>query len=720
MGGLPNGLLVGAQVQAAILKVSPHKYGGIKVGQGCMAAVLASREVTPLTFASANSERIGYIANSGSSAAGGEPSYRSIRRKICSLMLEGDADGARKLFPELEAACVLRRDYLDLFTDFALKNEETELLIEKCAKSLSEDSASYGCFPMEYLVAEINRRAIASLDAVLVCFFYSRKVSQKNDGVLNETFEEYLISSGIDRPSQLISDSFDFSDPRQQVFIRSVCVPEIMDYLSCFDGVNDLRAERIHLLEVLKERRLITEKDSDEVQEIYGQIIVDQVVGGLNGAKISVDDNSILKKAVDVVDSLLTLYRGAKDSDEDKFVLVDDGRDDFAVGLLAGDKNAAVVRLCGHVTDLFLYDEKFGLDRNLSAEIRHGFFSNLMRSRLENAKLLNEADASGNYQKNEYWYERNPLITDELMSRIDGFLSEFSSKFNALVAKAEEWMKVLKSESDSRVFSFEFSDGEYHEVREFIENGENAETVCVLVMEMLWGKTEAHLETMRNRLSVEFKGEADALFDELANKINDAKGGAVLVELMGAIAQAKSDIKEDINIAVEWFTRGESLSIDDIMIDKVVEVALSSFRQIKCSMTKVTSNLSADAKEFSVKGVAVKPFVISIINLLDNCYKRSGLAQNTSVEVSARVEGRFAKVSVRNDLGEEGSRILTRDAIAAIDKRFRDPSSVELMRKEGGTGLSKAFNQMRSVSDESDLLIGRESDHFIAEIIYAA
>lgn len=714
-----KGFSIHSHLEIALVKALPHKYSGSFARCAATLSILSNPEVTPLTARMAFGGRQEVVSSGGS--VGASPGYRVIKKKIYSALSEGDFVNAQKLLSEFEASSPLRRDVLEMLSDFCIATNKVEMLISECARYLVEMPESVNCFPMEWVVSEIEEACIATRDSVLVCYFFSRYVSQRYDHVLNEVFDEYINSSGVDRPSSILSGVDEIS-PSDVVFFRDVCVPDVMDYLSAFGSANELRAERVQVLDILLEKGVIDDVAYDgEVEEIYDQIIVDAGIREINGSKIFVSDDAIKRKCLGAVAELIAIYRSSKETEEERMVLMGDepAKDGLLRVYVAGSKNAAVLKIVDLVLESFLFDEKHGLDKNLSTEIRHGFFSNLMRSSLQRHNVITEVDTSGNYKSNEHWRQVNSLVSRDVLDRIDARLKEFSAEFNSLLCRAEEWMKIGKDNHPERVFDYLITGEEFESIKSDLSDASEAEGVIEVILGVLWAKTEFALSEVRTKLSADFKNAVDALFDGLLRDVAEIKKGIPMVELMGAITQAKSDIKEDIQTAVEWFSKGAGVALKAMSLMNAIEVAVNTFKQVQYS--NVIRELKFD--EYSrlkiVPGEAVRPLIIAIINLLDNCFRRSGLGSQAEVEITAiRVDGGVA-ISVVNDLSLERLESLTRDAISEINRRMISPGSIELMRVEGGSGTGKAFNHIKSIDERNTLAVKVIDGRFCAEIFYA-
>ncbi|SOE87073.1 hypothetical protein SAMN05446935_7630 [Burkholderia sp. YR290] len=646
------------------------------------------------------------------------PKHRKTKDQVRRDSPKGSS--AMQLLEQYRQECVLQKDYLELASAYLQQQGLLRDLIPLCAITLSTQPNAYVCFPMRELCLLIEESRESSLDAVIIAHYYVKKIDAKKEYLLNEAFEEYIFSSGVERPGDL-TDELSHDDLRSVVFFRDICTLETMDFLGSFEDSNDLRAERVRILDFLRDKDLLDpESHRAEVDEIVMQVVVDSGATQFNVAKIDVNDSAIRRAISQDVSSLLSLYKSVKDGTEEKFFRVDGQitSDDGPQAVVAGDKNTTMLKIVNLVQDAFLNDEKHGLDKNLSAEIRHGFFSNLMRSKLEEAKLITELDEDGNYKSNNYWLETNAIIVHSVLQEIDEQLKWFSASFNDLIAQAEEWMKVSSDSSDkSRVFNYKVLVHDFrmfHAQAEAVSSGEEFLDFC---LETLWKRTELHLQEMREKLNVDLRASVDRLFDELIAKINSAKGGVALVELMSSIVKAKSDIQEDITTVSEWFRRQVDYVSHARSLNDLIDISVECFERVKGAKLNITKSAD-DLSLVEFAGRNIKSFIVALVNILENACRHSGYGVATDIQMTTRGRTGDWKISIENVVTEAKLELLTNERMTQIREKMKGPSSLHMMRREGGSGLSKAYNQLRSVSELFDIAVSRQNRNFVTEVRY--
>ena len=62
----------------------------------------------------------------------------------------------------------------------------------------------------------------------------------KDDGLLHAAFANFLNAMNIDRPSEIEKISVDFNKELLVYFLYNVCQLDVLDYLTVFEGTEDL------------------------------------------------------------------------------------------------------------------------------------------------------------------------------------------------------------------------------------------------------------------------------------------------------------------------------------------------------------------------------------------------------------------------------------------------------------------------------------------------
>jgi len=649
------------------------------------------------------------------------PQHRKIKREIRHFCKKGDLSSVLERLAAYGRCTPLPRDYFEIASSTLVSLDDLSSLIAICGSALAERQSAYSAFPLRMLVEFIESNSMSDVDSLLVVNAYVRNVSTSKDYLLNETFEAFLEENGVGMPSQLVTEQL--GADKVNVVLKDICSLDNLDFLSVYESSSDVRAERIRILDrLLSLSGIKPEQHREEVEDILLQALVDNAATEISVQKVDVNDQELRRRLLDDVSSLFHLNKSSGDSSDRDFIRVDAGDDaDLRKAALVGDRNTTLQKLYSVVRDAFLFDEKHGLDKSLSAEVRHGFFSNLMRSKLDARNLLTEKDEEGKFKVNVYWREVNGILVDEVLHDLDEHLRWFSTEFNLLLTRAEEWMKVTINPDSDRVFQYAMYGDLFIPMKEFADSVSEPERILDHILDFLWCRTEECLSRIRDLLDGRFRDDVDNLFEGLIQRIERTRGEISLADLLGAIRLARNEVREDISIVKEWFKRSEALSGKARTLRDLVAISIECYSRVRRIQVKLAFEKGDGLIGISLQGKESKALVVSLMNLYENAITHSGFGTQTQVSLSARsLPANGWELAVINPVTSDVESRLSSGGLEAVQRRLSDPCFERLVLIEGGgTGLRKVMNQLADVSEKCGLTIKSEGRDFIASFNYA-
>jgi hypothetical protein len=620
---------------------------------------------------------------------------------------------------------ILKKDFIEYTARHLAYTQQLCELVDFASSCLTEHPECYICFPMDEMLKHVETSFMHSMEAVIVCHFYVRFISSKKRTLLNEIFEEYLYSSGKVKPSELFEELQSRERSLELLFFNEVCSFESLDFLDSFQNSDELRAERANIIENLYNRKLISrESYSKELEQIVRLVVLDTATSNFSRSKIYVDQVSIKRKIKEEITTYFELYQITKKTeqaaDDGLFIFSERTSDNetFASGVMSGQQSSLLVKIIELVHRAFLFDEAFGLDANLSAEIRHGIFSNFMLSEVDSKHLISEKNDDETYKPISHWHEfYSSWVVPTLLRQLDKNFAWFSEQFNELIDHAERWMKIGYGKAEL-CFDFSINTDDYAQVKGVAINCDSVDNLIDEIFAILWEKTETGLIDLKDRINSKFKHDIEKLFTELTSRITTVKGNAVLNEIMTNIETANNNTKEIIAEITEWFARSESKVFDDQTLIQLIDISVSCFERIKGRKLKVSRNLSLDIAGFWVPGQYVNSMILAIVNLLTNAIRHSGLETNVDIYISAIAIEKGYQIRISNTLSDERFLELDESFFISINDSFNSPESLELLRQEGGTGLAKAFHHLKTAHPGFDLKVLLTDRTFCTEVNY--
>ncbi|MGF1788941.1 hypothetical protein L4D00_24445, partial [Photobacterium swingsii] len=363
----------------------------------------------------------------------------------------------------------------------------------------------------------------------------------------------------------------------------------------------------------------------------------------------------------------------------------------------------------------FLDNNDVGLDKNLSSEIKHGFFSDLISSKFNEHNLTTELDLEGNYKSNDYWLKYYEIVSPKLMSAIDQSLNSFTTNFHKLIEEAESWMKVSwDSSHPERVFSFiSVSYEEFIRVKQLVIENKTPDEIGELVYAIMLELLDEKLSIMKDKLNGEFSAKLDRLIVILLDEIDRIKGTAALNDLTNAVHTVRNGVKEDIKTASEWFSLSNDKDLPPLSLSKVIKIGercFSKFTNHKPNII-ITDNCDAD-----INGKHISSIVFTLINTLNNACKY-GAGNTIYIESQSLSQVGFT-IEVANDINEVREKVLKGGGLGELTKKLDDLKRTDLLRTQGGTGLYRSLHELKLCSSDFNLIPYIANNKFIVKVSY--
>lgn len=723
-----NHFLLGSHIQLCLFKAMPIQFDLASIEYSARIATALNPEVTPQTSRLTNYAAFGVRYQGCIDVS--VPAHRRLKREICNLGTDprNKEEVLRKL-GELKDTDGLTKDYLEIFSEYCLAAECWSELLDEAAKYLIQNGESIVSIPMAPLVKYIEDEEPTSVEALVVAAKFVKMLDDSKDYVLHESVERYLEEVGASRPMELLAKCASPLDASERHFFMEICALDVMDYLSCFKSSDELRAERVLILDRMLELGEIEPQfRMRELEDMVAQMIADAGTTEVSGPKIYVDTSATIRKISDEIAALFITYKSAADGEDLDYrildrISVDDGEvtneeSSVKFAWVIGGKNSLLMKMFRTAKEAFLFDEKNGLDKNLSTEIRHGFFANLIRARLEERHLLTELDDEGQYTPNWHWRNATELLLDVIRDDIEKALQDFSAGINDAISEAEQWMKIERGDKEGKGMRFEIPLQVFEATKAVLNGTTDPQAVASIIVESLWVVTEYRIAEVREKVNTLFRASVDKLFSTLETEIGLSKRGAPLIDLTSAIIHTRGEIRDDITIAADWFRRTDASSFEARSLTVAIQIAAKAFERVRGLVHAIEGEFDDNVGSVIVAGPAVRPLTIALVNLFDNAFRHSGHGRATTVTVSGKeIEGEI-QVDIENAVSDERRLALTDDFLLALNRKAKSSASIELLRAEGGTGVVKAYQQVLASHGNSDLTLSFNGEFFTARIIY--
>jgi len=585
-----------------------------------------------------------------------------------------------------------------------------------CVELFHQSEAFARLLPFEALLEQVIKRS-EQLDALdphlygslpmVLCFdIYSRFGSSKYDAERVDAFKDFLQSNNLTYASDLAGVAFNFTRYQLVQFLKFVCVPQVLDQSLALESTQAVEEERAKILVLLGELTTAEGKPpppdlSDELSKIRTKQVVRKTTLQLDQSKIYVNVDGIQKSlAVATKDAwrryeLLMLQQRSSTYEELQKVLeaaLGERIEVLSLTLPLTEANKLFARMVLELRDLFVASKEFGLDANLSTNIRHGFVMRELRSPfLQQQLVTNKLEAASSYQPNKYWIERFTSLSPYEIGRIVESLAVFSERIDSEIESLNKQLIRLKSDQAPKgLFDFGMGDLEVQVLKRKCERANGYEEFLSIIIEYLWTRTNYGLEKIRNVLQTSVLNNLFAALQELQDSLRQYEYDEGVVSLLSASNLVRPDLRSAVDRVASWFTLSGNTEYQDYDLQIAFEAGLATVRSYYSNLSIISQYTAPEPVMMAGKTL---PFLARLFSILvENSAFHSRLTSgNLKVKADARVEDRILYIDVANNLDPQIDRAALRQRVAFVNSEFGREKASQRIREEGDSGYPKIW-----------------------------
>lgn len=587
------------------------------------------------------------------------------------------------------------------------------------------NNVSYRFLPVVAICQEAIDLEKTTPEHYIVCMIaldiYGREINSAFDEPKQEIFEEFMRAHGTHRPSEIyIGKCLGELDG---YFLRNICVPAAFDGLREFQSNDEVILERVAILDLLIEAKapdfedLRLEKDS-----VVETLFAEKLRAKIESGKLFVDVQAfeqqrkhhykaLFEEAKSTKGGVLLEHLGEEEGpikSDDIFEIVEGS----ALAVAANNKTALLLNIYHSAVKDFALNENFGLDKYLSAEIRHIVFCTQLRACFEKTNLVTSTK-EGVYLPNEYWARKYITVNKNICDKIDETLGEFSRKVDEILNEVNERFRVevYKKESSS---IFEFL-AYYHrvvKVSELITESTNSDDFFSGLLNYLWELASENAREAQVLINDYLMCAIFDALDQLESDLNHVRSGVAIVELLDEIKMARSLFTKEIELVLNWFRfvgADDSRNLERLGV--VIEATMSSFDSIYGHKYPAPIFLQ-NKSDLLLNYREARALFISIFTALENGCKYGPKGQQVTVD-HTQADGQNL-IFIKNYL--EGYSEAQVSELIAREKSKWTLENSSLTRSEGGSGLYKIYNALAHAAEGFSFDITADSMSFTATI----
>lgn len=407
-------------------------------------------------------------------------------------------------------------------------------------------------------------------------------------------YKRYLKQWGVRKASEIAGEEGGL----YLYFIGKVADRSVlMLHVRAFDTDDDVSTERIELCKKAYEQSQ-DKSYQDEITALIKEQEIKTLAQQVNDSKIHVDVQSLLSSELDTEKLMFDAYKevdGNIEIFETKNLkwLIDYMHEQKDDKLQWYRYEPSAVRykmlmfrqMFLNIRDKFLFDPRYGLDKYLSARIRHGTLITQLRNHFLTYGLVTNKKEGGEYVRESRWTQRRGVyLAAETKERVNARLLEFTEWLDEqLRVIKEEKIQIWTERNDDK------GDGLFNYSEELMaiyidKLGEYTfETFDAFVhstISLLWQWTNAMLEEVRAYFTdyeVAVLNEMDRLQNDILPMI--AHAPQLSNDFRDAITTCKTEFQADIKVVTSWF-KPERSKVKFFTVRQAVDTSLSVINRI--------------------------------------------------------------------------------------------------------------------------------------------
>ena len=542
-------------------------------------------------------------------------------------------------------------------------------------------------------------------------------------------YKRYLKQQGVKKASDIEGGEGDlYMHFIGKVADRSV----LMLHVRAFDTDDDVNTERIELCK--KAFALSNDKAyTDEITSLIKEQEIKTLAQQVNDSKIHVDVQSLVSSELDMEKLMFDTYKEVDGNIE----ILEQKNFDWLLDIIQ-EQRLDTTRLYKYefsavkykmvmfrkmvlsIRDKFLFDPRYGLDKYLSARIRHGTLITQLRNHFLTYNLVTNKKEGGEYVRESVWTQKRGVCLP------DGVKEQVNDRLLRFTEWLDEQLRIIKEEKiqiwtelndDKKEGLFNYSEELMATYIDVLGDNtyETFEAFVHTTITLLWEWTNALLARVRYYFT-EYQELVLNEMDQLQNDILLLVSQSTQLSnaFKDAITACRTEFQADIQVVSSWFKPERS------------KVRFFTARQAVDTSLSVINRINRDALSFEIikiddvanyKGDYFNPvhdiFHDMMNNILKYEEKRPHLRGKGEIHITREAD--LLKIEVSNPVDQADIQEI--EAILVEQQDFPALIAGGNTRRDKNSGCVKIYSTvMYTLGGESQYENRLENNCFVAKI----
>lgn len=267
------------------------------------------------------------------------------------------------------------------------------------------------------------------------------------------------------------------------------------------------------------------------------------------------------------------------------------------------------------IRDAFVSGDEYGLEGNLSMNIRHGTLSEQLRRPLLNANLF----AVYNNKEGLYVLDdklKYPANMKNAITNIIGTLNEDTEDIINYLKKQLIQVKTEKKHTNG-VFDYSMNEDNFAHLLFYLKEDMEFEDYLDIVFTYLWELTERNLDNIKARIKGEISEKYNNAFDKARKQLAMIDKGKKCTDIAKKINESEIELQNELNIICSWFKRSASSQYQDFNLDSAFQIALKMIQNVHPNKKFKATCIEEDFDR-KIKGGFLKNYCNIFYTLFDN------------------------------------------------------------------------------------------------------
>lgn len=646
------------------------------------------------------------------------PAERAIRYQESE---NSKIDSNRTQFPILS-------DFLKVQSRQYIRSRSWMKLINFAIENYFVNRFSFYHLPMNIICREVSDLEKTDNSTMISCLtildIYGKEINGAYDEMKSEMFVDLLDENGTHKPTELFNA--DSIDQNEAYYLRNICISSQLDNVGAYKNNDEVIHERVAILD-----KLISAfpSDSDELKlekdKVLETLFADKLRAKIETGKLFVDVQALethrkqsykklfeQAKSVEggtVLDPIYLKEDINKHSADILEITTDNSGLPRAVA--SNEKTSILYKIFNSAARDFALNENYGLDKYLSAEIRHTVFVTQLRACFEKAHLIT-VEKDGEYLRNLFWDDKYSYLSSSIKEQVDQHLKAFSRNIDVILKRTNNFFRVTVDGFgvDEYIFDFSAYYSRLVEVSKIVDAHTNFESFFNALIDFMWELSTEHARKAQTLINDTLHPQILNEIQNLENLVTVTKAGAPMGDLMQEIKNCRSNFGKEMELVLNWFRfvgADGANTLEKLAV--VVDASVTSFKSIY-SHKGAQIDFNHPKKELSLNYRESRSLFIALFTAIENAVKYRKSNSVVSIDCFSKVDIDIIKVT--NSIDPDT--FVDKDEFMKKHRSTWNEKNSNLSREEGGSGLYKIYNLLHNSSPGFSFDIDIDEENFYA------